>query len=359
MLEELRSQIDEIDAQIVKLINERAKLAHEIAKAKAKEGSPLYRPEREMQVYEKVRQLNTGHVDDESLCHIYREIMSATLKLEGSPTVAFFGSLGSFSHQAAVKKFGRSLNYFPQKTIEDVFDVVSRRHHSYGVVPVENSTEGMVNATLDSLLNYELHIYAEIRLAIRHHLFSFAKDTRDILYLHTHEQAYAQCRRFLAKNLPQAEFIPEASTSEAVEKLAQMKDPRRAAIGSEIAGEIYQIPMLLANIADFEKNFTRFFVIGHDQSRPSGHDRTLISFALPNEAGALFRVLGPLAELGVNLTSIMSRPMKTTLWSYMFYAEMDGHFGDDKIQKALRKLPERTVSLRLLGSYPIDTTVDL
>lgn len=359
MLEDLRKKIDEIDEKIVNLINERAKIAHEIAKTKAKEGSPLYRPDRESQIYEKIRQINTGHLDNESLCNIYREIMSATLKLEGAPTVAFFGSVGSFTHQAAIKKFGHSLEFYAQKTISDVFDVVSRKHHTYGVVPVENSTEGIVNQTLDNFLNYDLRIYAEIRLAINHHLLSYAKELNQIRFVHTHTQAYAQCRRWLSQNLPNAEFVEEASTSEAVQKLAHLKDEFRAAIGSQLASEIYQVPILVSNIQDFEKNFTRFFVIGHDQSGPSGNDRTLISFALPNEAGALYKVLKPLARLKVNLTSIESRPMKSNLWSYVFYLDMDGHYEDKKIRKALFALQKKTIFLRLLGSYPVDTTVDI
>ncbi len=357
MLEDLRKKIDALDADIVKLISQRAEIAREIAHAKSLDGSPIYRPDRELKVYEKVSAINPGVLDNESLCNIYREIMSATLKLEGAQSVAFFGALGSFTHQAALKKFGHSLQFAPMRTIEDVFDSVQRKHNRYGVVPVENSTEGMVNATLDCLLKFDLNIYAEIRLPIQHHLFSLAQSYSEIKIIRTHHQAYAQCRRWLQQYLPHAEFVEESSTSEAVRRVAEAGNPHEAAIGSQAAGELFSARLMTENIADYDRNFTRFFVIGHDKSGPSGADRTLISFILPNKAGALFEVLEPFARQNINLTSIQSRPVKTTLWSYVFYLDMDGHYEQAEIKTLLQTLALKTDSLRVLGSYPIDITV--
>lgn len=356
MLEELRKQIDKIDAELVKLISERASVASQIAHTKSLDGSPIYRPDREQKVYQKVSSLNQGILDNESMCNIYREIMSATLKLEGAQQVAFFGALGSFTHQAAINKFGHSLEFSSMRTIEDVFDAVQRKHYRYGVVPIENSTEGMVNATLDCLLRFDLNIYAEIRLPIQHQLFSYASDLSEIKVVRTHHQAYAQCRRWIQKNLTQAEFISESSTSEAIRKIADEKNSSEAAIGSTAAGELFNAPLLVRDIADYDRNFTRFFIISHDKSGASDNNHTLISFILPNKAGALYDVLEPFAKANVNLTSIQSRPMKTTLWSYVFFADLDGHYEQENIQDLIKVLKEKTDSLRVLGSYPIDIT---
>ena len=356
MLDDLRKKIDAIDEKIIELISERALVAQNIAKAKHSENSPLYRPNREQEIYEKLKKLNKGPFEVVHLQNIYREIMSATIQLEGSFKAAYFGPAGSFTHQAAIKKFGNSLTLIPVNDIDEVFDVVQKKEAIYGIVPIENSTEGIVNQALDSLIDYNLNIYAEIRLSVEHNLLSFAEDLNQLKEVHTHRQAYGQCKKWLMRHLPQARWVETSSTSKAVADLAESKAPHIAAIGSQAASITYDVPIVYQNIADYENNFTRFIIIGRDHAQPSGKDRTSIIFTLPHKPGALFELLQPIMQAGVNLTSIESRPNKSEIWSYVFYIELEGHRESPQIEQAIKQISELATSSRVLGSYPFDVT---
>lgn len=353
-----RDQIDRIDAEIVRLIGQRAEIAREIANAKAKENLPLYQPDREQEVYAKIARLNPGILDDDSLKNIYREIMSATLKLEGSIQVGYFGAEGSFTHQAALKKFGRSLSLAPFRTIDDVFLAAQTKEIKYGVVPIENSTEGMVKATLDALVKFDLNIYSDIVLQIKQSLLTIATDLKSIEKIYTHPQAYAQARGFIAKNIPHAEWIETPSTSEAVRIVAAENSPRLAAISSQVAGELYGLPKLVDDITDYKRNFTRFVVIGHDIARRAEFNRTMISFNLPDATGSLYKALQPLYDHQINMRGIESRPDRNQVWNYIFFVDLDGHADDDNVRAAINELKQITTGFRLLGSYPVEKTSD-
>jgi chorismate mutase/prephenate dehydratase len=353
-MKQYRDQIDRIDSEIVRLIGQRAEIAREIASAKQKDNLPLYQPDREQQVYDKIAKLNPGIIDDDSLRNIYREIMSATLKLEGSIQVGYFGAEGSFSHQATLKKFGRSLSLAPFRTIDDVFQATERKEIRYGVVPIENSTEGMVKATLDALIKYNLQIYSDIVLQITQSLLTRAKDLKSIERIYTHPQAYAQTRNFILKNIGQAEWIETASTSEAVKIVAEDGGERLAAVASHVAGEIYGVPVLLDDITDYKRNFTRFIVIGPDTANRAERNRTMISFNLPDSTGSLYRALAPLYEEKINMRGIESRPDRTQVWSYIFFIDLEGHADDPPMQVAFAKIRDLTTGFRILGSYPVE-----
>jgi len=357
-MKEFRDQIDRIDGEIVRLIGQRAEFAREIANAKAKENLPLYQPDREQQVYTKIARLNPGILDDESLKNIYREIMSATLKLEGSIQLGYFGAEGSFTHQAALKKFGRSLSLAPFRTIDDVFLATQKKEIKYGVVPIENSTEGMVKATLDALVKYDLHIYSDIVLQIKQSLLTTATDLAVIEKIYTHPQAYAQARGFITRNLPRAEWIETSSTSEAVRLVAEEQSERLAAVSSHVASELYGLPVLVDDITDYKRNFTRFIVIGHDIARRAEHNRTMISFNLPDSTGSLYRALAPLYEHKINMRGIESRPDRNQVWNYIFFIDCDGHAEDENIKSAFADLKSITAGFRLLGSYPVEKSTE-
>ena len=357
-MKQFRDQIDRIDAEIVRLIGQRAEIAREIATAKSKENLPLYQPDREQQVYDKIARLNPGIIDDTSLKNIYREIMSATLKLEGSIQLGYFGAEGSFTHQAALKKFGRSLSLAPFRTIDDVFQAVQKKEIKYGIVPIENSTEGMVKATLDALVKYDLHIYSDILLQIRQSLLTTATDLKKVEKVYTHPQAYAQVKNFLRVNLPQAEWVETSSTSEAVRIVAQENSEHLAAVASQVAGELYGLPRLIDDITDYKRNFTRFIVIGHDIAKRAARNRTMISFNLPDSTGSLYRALAPLYEHKINMRVIESRPDRSQLWSYIFFVDLEGHSEDANIQAAFTEMRPLTASFRILGSYPVEMSAD-
>ena len=359
MLEELRKKINDLDEKIIQLISERSNVAKEIAREKTTDNSPLYRPAREQEIYNKIVKLNKGPLDDSSLQNIYREIMSATLKLEGDLKIAYFGPAGSFTHQAAVKKFGNSVSLIPARDIDEVFDVVQKKEVKYGVVPLENSIEGIVNATLDSLIAYQLIIYAEIKLSVKHNLLSYCTSLGELEEILTHPQAYGQCKKWVTRNVPQAHWRETTSTSRAVEIVSKDRSKKIAAIGSSAAALEYGVPILSNNIADHQRNFTRFVVVGHDQSTPSGKDRTSIIFTLPHKPGALYGILRPVFESELNLTSIESRPNRSELWSYIFYIELEGHRNDARIQVIVDKIQSLATSCRVLGSYPSDITEDI
>jgi chorismate mutase/prephenate dehydratase len=346
---EHRKAIDRLDAQIVKLLNERTRHVLAIGDIKRKAGEEIYAPHREQAILNHVCKLNDGPMTNESLCAIYREIMSGALSLEKSLTVAYFGPEATFTHQAAIQKFGSSLRYSAQKTIADVFAEVSKKRADYGVVPIENSTEGVVTHTLDMLVDSDLKIVAQIVMRIQHCLVSNCSRNR-IKKLFSHPQALAQCRLWVQDNLPHAEIIETSSTTRAAELAAAGKSS--AAIASALAAAKFDLRIPEADIQDDVANATRFLVLGRQCSQPTGRDRTSLLFGITDRVGALHAALACFRRQRINLTKIESRPSKRKAWEYYFFADCDGHMNDRRVASALRLLEEQCNFVKVLGSYP-------
>ena len=351
-LPEIRKQIDEIDKQLVKLLNERADLAHAVGVIKKAEGSALYAPEREEQVLRGLVEKNRargGRLPEKAIRAIYREIMSASLALEKDLTIAYFGPEATNTHQAARTKFGASVTYVPQVSIADVFDVVSRGNADYGVVPIENSTEGAVNHTLDVFMESDLRICAQILMKIENHLV--AKIPRsDIRKLYSHPQVFGQCRNWLRQNLPAVDLVEVSSTPRAAELAAN--DSVAGAITGKMAAEVYGLSILAPSIQDNANNTTRFLVIGHNASPPTGDDRTSLMFCVQDKPGALFAALEPFNRLRISMSKIESRPSKRKAWEYFFFVDVDGHASDPTLQEALSELEKHCTFNKILGTYP-------
>ncbi len=350
-LNEVRARIDELDEQIQRLISERAACASKIAELKGGgEKAVYYRPEREAQVLQNVIARNSGELRAEDMARIFREIMSACLAVEQPLAIAFLGPQGTFTQEAARKHFGHAVNMVPQVTINDVFrDVEAGRSH-YGVVAVENSTEGSVTHTLDMFLNSSLKICGEVELRIHHHLLSRAEALKDIVVVYGHQQALAQCRGWLDTHLAGIEQVAMNSNADAAKKAADKTGA--AAIAGKAAAELYGHTVLAANIEDEPNNTTRFLVIGHHYPPPSGTDKTSLLLTTSNQPGALYRLLAPFVHHGVSLTRIESRPSRRGRWDYVFFIDMEGHADDTKVAVALQELEEEAAMVKVLGAYP-------
>jgi len=350
-LQDLRRRIDGIDEQLVALFNDRVKLAQEVGAVKRAAGAEQgYRPEREAQILRRVMALNEGPLEDEHLARIFRELISATMAVEAPIRIGFLGPAGTYTHAAALKHFGGSAATLAQTTIDDVFRAVESGETDFGVVPVENSIEGMISHTLDSFFTSPLKICGEVLLRIRHQLLSEAQDLDGIKRVVSHAQSLAQCRRWLTGHLPNAALVSAASNAEAVRQIKGEADA--AAIASAAAGELYGVPVLQANIEDDAANTTRFLVIGRQDAPPSGRDKTSLMVSNPNKPGALHRILTPLAEQNVSMTRIESRPSKAALWEYVFFIDIEGHLEEAPVSTALQQLEAEAGFLRCLGSYP-------
>lgn len=346
----LREKIDSFDAKILDLLAKRGQAAAKIGKIKESEGIEVYVPSRERQVFEHIRKINEGPYNDTALFAIYREIISATRALEQPTHVAFLGPIATFTHVAAVRHFGNSTVYEPQRDISLVFDAVEKGHADYGVVPVENSTEGVVNYTLDKFVESELKICSEVVISIAQNLLSVESSIENIKKVYSHPQALAQCRRWLTLNLPHAKLIETESTALAAETVA--KEKHAAAISSELAADLYGLNVLVSDVQDQANNLTRFLVVGHEQAQKTGQDKTSIVFVGKHKAGVLYDLLKPFSLNKVNLTKIESRPLKRRAWDYMFFVDMEGHITERKIQKSLQELQEHCETVKVLGSYP-------
>jgi chorismate mutase / prephenate dehydratase len=350
-LAEWRDRIDDVDRQLLGLLNQRAALAREVGQAKRETGSPVFVPEREHAILDRLLQLNQGPLPAEAIRAIWREIFSAARGLEGPFRVAHLGPPATFTHLAALRQFGGRAEYLPLRTIHDVFTEVEHGRAEVGVVPVENSTEGAVNHTLDRLIDSELLICGEIQLEVHHYLLSRAQDLAEVKQVLSHPQALAQCREWLDRHLPHAQAVEVPSTSLAAERAVE--DPTVAAISSELAGEIYHLPVLRDRIEDLAQNVTRFLVIGRRPVGPTGRDKTSILLSIKDEVGALYRILEPLAAARVSLTKIESRPTRRRPWEYVFFVDFQAHQADAVAQQALAALRERCLFLKVLGSYPV------
>ncbi|HUA68468.1 MAG TPA: prephenate dehydratase [Candidatus Saccharimonadales bacterium] len=345
-----RRAIDKLDAQIVRLLNERTRHVLAIGDMKLKAGEEIYAPHRERAVLERIRQLNQGPMTDEQLRAVYREVMSSALALEKTMTIAYLGPEATFTHQAAIQRFGSSLKYSPQKTITDVFTEVSKRSVDYGVVPVENSTEGVVTHTLDMFVDSDLKIVSQIVLPIQYCLAGNAK-LKSIQRLYVHPQALGQCRRWIQQNLPVAEILETSSNSRSAE-MAAKPGGKSAAVTGLLAAEKYQLPILVQDIQDNAANATRFLVLGRQCSPPTGDDRTSLMISVADKAGALHEAIAAFRRYKINMTKIESRPSKRKAWEYFFFIDCDGHAQDRKVANAIRLLGEHCNFVKILGSYP-------
>lgn len=351
-LDALRKQIDSIDSDLQQLINQRASLASAVRKAKGQGGSSIdfYRPEREAQVLRAICQRNQGPLSDEEMIRLFREIMSSCLAQQDPLKIAFLGPEGTFSQSACYKHFGHAIRSLPLNTIEDVFTEVENGNADFGVVPVENSTEGAVNNTLDMFIASPLKICGEIELTIHQNLLSQAGSLQQIERVYSHRQSLAQCRGWLRQNLPKAEKIAVASNAEAAKRVQHAPDA--AAIASRDAADIYKLQVMHSNIEDRADNTTRFLVIGKHILKASGHDKTSLLMSNQDQPGALYHLIQPLAESGITMTRIESRPSRQGKWDYVFFIDVEGHVEDDNLDSALKQLKPGTTLLKVLGSYP-------
>jgi chorismate mutase/prephenate dehydratase len=351
-LQAIREQIDALDQQIQALISERARCAQRIAAIKQTldDNTDFYRPEREAQVLRRVMERNQGPLSNEDIARLFREIMSTCLALQEPVRVAFLGPEGTFTQAAVLKHFGQSVHALPLRAIDEVFREVEAGTAHYGVVPVENSTEGVVNHTLDRFLHSPLKICGEVQLRIHHHLISQTAHLRAIRRIYSHQQSLAQCREWLALNLPDVEQIAVSSNSEAV-RLAH-KEPDSGAIAGQIAADLYRLPVLAANIEDEPTNTTRFLIIGNQAIPPSGQDKTTVLMASYNHPGSLYKLLEPIARHGISMTRIESRPSGRGMWDYVFFIDMEGHLAEESMTRALAELEREASLFRILGSYP-------
>src|SRR3989441_1663929 len=335
--------------QIVKLLNERTKHVLAIGEIKLKAGEEIYAPHREGAVLHRICRLNHGPMTSESLRAVYRKIMSSALSLEKSMTIAYLGPEPTFTPQAAIRRFGSSLHYSPQKTITDVFAEVSKNRADYGVVPIENSTEGVVTHTLDMFVDSDLKIVSQIVLRVQHCLLGRCRRAQ-IKKLFAHPQALAQCRAWVQNHLPRAEIIETSSNARSAEFAAREKES--GAVAGVLAAEKYGLPILEYDIQDNAANATRFLVLGRQCSPPTGKDRTSVMFSIVHEVGALYRAVSPFRRYRINMTKIESRPSKRKVWEYFFFVDCDGHMNDGKVEKAIALLNEHCSYVKVLGSYP-------
>lgn len=352
-LTELRRRIDEIDAQIQSLISERAQVARDVGAAKGfARSSDFYRPEREAQVLRDVVERNRGPLGDAEMVRVFREIMSSCLAQEEPLKVAFLGPEGTFTQSAVLKQFGHSVRALSLPTITEVFHEVEGGSADFGVVPVENSSEGTVTHTLDMFLSSPLKICGEVELQIHQHLMGQMNNIREIQRICSHPQSLAQCRAWLEQSLPQVETIPVSSNAEAARRARD--ESGTAAIAGNVAAEVYELNIVFGNIEDHADNTTRFLVIGRKLFPASGDDKTslLISSADTKGAGALHHLLDPLTRGGISMTRIESRPSRRRKWDYVFFVDIEGHAEDDDVQEALTRVESHASLFRVLGSYP-------
>jgi chorismate mutase/prephenate dehydratase len=349
-LAEWRVKIDDIDDRLLGLLTQRAALAREVGQAKREAGAPVHAPEREHAIVDRLLRLNEGPLPADAVRAIWREIFSAARALQRPFRVAYLGPPATFTHLAALREFGASGEYLPLRSVHDVFADVEHERADVGVVPIENSTEGVVSLTLDRLIDSELLICGEVQLEIHHCLLSHARELGEVKQALSHPQALAQCREWLDRNLPHALAVEVGSTAAAAERA--LEDPSVAAIASELAAEIYRLPILRPRIEDLAHNLTRFLVVGRRATGPTGRDKTSVLLSIKDEIGALYRILEPIATARVNLTKIESRPTRRRPWEYVFFVDLEGHQAEATVQSVIAKLRERCLFLKVLGSYP-------
>ena len=365
-LADLRDRIDQLDQQLVDLLNARAKLVVDVGSFKRGSNTPIYAPHREAQVLARALERSSGPLPDRTIEGVYRELMSGSFALEQPLRIGFLGPPGSYSHQASVKQFGSSVDYEDLQLIGGVFTEVRRGHVNYGLVPIENSIGGGITETLDALALNAGHVwvYAEVQIEIKHMLLTDCKP-HDVRRIHSKPEVFAQCRNWLTTQYPNAALLPDASTSQAVQTAKKENqtakeigaEPGSAAIASELAGELYGLPVLFSNIADNPDNITRFYVISREQALPSGDDKTAVTFATDDKHGALVEVLQAFHTQGINLSHIDKRHSGRENWSYTFYIDALGHKDDENMQRAIAQARGHCKELHVLGSFPRSTRI--
>ena len=348
-LDELRKRIDELDHQLVKLLNERARVVVDIGKLKNKTDKPVYAPDREKDVFARIIKANEGPLPDKCLVAIWRELMSGSFVLERPLRIAYLGPGGSFSHTAAMLKFGQSVEYESLTDIRSIFDEVSKGHCDLGLAPVENTMGGGVIETLDALVDSNVKVCAEVLMAIHHNLMGNCK-LEKIEKIYSKPEVFAQCRNWLSATFKDAQTIPVASTARAAQLAAE--EPRAAAIGSSIAAELYGLRIICENIEDTTNNVTRFLIISKEDARPTGEDKTAILFSTAHKAGALADVLDVFKQYDINLTNIESRPSRKRQWEYYFFVDFMGHRTEKHIQDGMEESRKHCLQLSILGSFP-------
>ena len=348
-----RKAIDRLDDELLRLLNERSKNVIEIGKLKRRSDTEahLHTPRREAEIIERLMQENTGPFPNEAIRCVYREIMSASLSLEGPQKVAYLGPPATFTHLACIQKFGNSAQYIPVASIKEVFNEVERDRAHFGIVPIENSTEGVVNHTLDMFIDSNLVIYGEVLQEVSHHLLSKTGRVEDIKTIYSHPHAIAQCRNWLETNVPRIPVGEVPSTARAAEVSAT--DSTVAAIASQLAGELYGLKVVRSRIEDNVNNFTRFLVLSQKPPERTGKDKTSVMLSVKDKVGALYDLLRPFASHGINLTKIESRPSRRKAWEYIFFVDIEGHVDEDRVKKALEEIKGRCLFMKILGSYPI------
>ena len=349
-IEALRREIDRLDSELLKLLNERARLAKEIGETKGRSRKPFFTPERELAIYRRLLKDNTGPLQRSQVRAIFREIISAARSLEKPLVAAFWGPAGTFTHMAAIERFGASTELLEKDSIQEVFEAVEHGKAEYGVVPIENSIAGVVPETLDMFPQTNVKICAEVYVTIRHHLCTVLTDLAHIERVYAGPQPAAQCRRWLRMNVPNAQIIPAVPTSRAAEMAAE--DPHGAAIANTLGAELAGLPILYPGIQDNPNNRTRFLVVGYNEPQPTGRDKTSILFNLRNRPGELYRALGAFERHGVNLSMIESRPAPRGTFEYLFYVDTLGHQKDTSVSRAIETLESYALELTVLGSYP-------
>jgi len=349
-LERLRSQIDQVDERLLAALNERARLARAIGTLKV---GHAYRPEREAQVLRRIKERNPGPLGSETVALIFREVMSACLALERPITVAYLGPRGTFSERATLKHFGLGADALPAASIDEVFRTVESGAADFGVVPVENSTEGAVGRSLDLMPQTPMKVCGEVVVRIHHNLMSKDANARpgDIRRVFSHGQSLAQCHEWLNANMPKSERVAVASNAEAARRAAE--EAVSAAVAGEMAAEHYGLAILAANIEDESNNTTRFLILGDYQPKPSGRDKTSLILSARNRAGAVYEMLTPFATRGVSMTKFESRPSKVALWEYLFFVDIEGHRDDANVAAALEEVGRIAGFIKVLGSYPV------
>ena len=348
-LPELRGRIDELDRKIVELLSERARVVVQVGKAKRAEGTPTYAPDREQAVLQRINEFNKGPLPPRTLRAIYRELMSGSFALEKPLRVGYLGPEGSFSHLAATRKFGASVEYVPLADIRAVFDEVARGHCDLGLIPIENSIGGGVLETMDSFIDARVHICGEVLLDIHHNLLANCAP-EDVRVIASKPEVFAQCRNWLSSTFSEVQLLPVASTARAAEMTAS--EQGMAAIGSSLAADLYGLRTIFANIEDTASNTTRFFVISVQPAKRTGSDKTSLMFTTAHKAGALVEVLKVFAKHSINLTNIDTRPSKRRNWEYYFFVDAEGHYEDEHFAKAMAQARDHCGDLHVLGSFP-------
>ncbi len=349
-LDKHRKEIDRIDTEIIDLLNSRAKEAMKIGEIKKELGKPLYVPSREKQIYERLSKINHGPLPFEAIRRVYREIISASLSLEELQRIGYLGPEGTFTNLAAIKQFGLSAELIPMRGIPDVFDAVERGRLDYGIIPVENSLEGVVNHTLDMLAGSSIKICGEVFLEINQNLMNQSGKLEDVQRIYSHPHAIPQCRKWLAEHAADIPLYDVESTAKAAEIAS--KDAGAAAIASEMAEICYNLKIIERSIEDMPNNYTRFLIIGSFQPLPTGNDKTSMVFSITHKSGSLYKALEVFASKGINMTKIESRPSKKQAWEYVFYVDTDGHRDVEPLKSVIDEFSESVTHFKVLGSYP-------